>query len=251
MEWLITNAIAALLIPPGIVLVILLIALLLTWRRPRLARGLVFVAFIALYALSAPFVADALLQALEPPVRDPAADKSGQAIVVLGGGIYYNAPEYGGDTLNSAAVMRVRYAAQLYRASRKPVLVAGGAPLGDAPEAVLMKTVLNREFQVPVQWVEETSRNTLENARVSYPLLNAAGIRRVYLVTHAWHMPRARLAFEHAGFTVIPAPTGYTTRFELTVLDFLPSATALRDSSRFFHEVIGIGWYHLRIAIGR
>lgn len=251
MEWLITNALAALLIPPGILLVILLIAVLLTWRRPRLARGLVVLAFIALYALSTQFVADILLQALEPPPRDPLADQSGQAIVVLGGGIYFSAPEYGGDTLNSAALMRVRYAAQLYRATRKPVLVAGGAPLGDTPEAVLMKTVLTREFQVPVQWVEETSRNTLENARVSYHLLNAAGIRRVYLVTHAWHMPRARLAFEHAGFTVIPAPTGYATRFELTALDFLPRATALLDSSRVFHEVIGIGWYHLRILLGR
>ena len=56
-----------------------------------------------------------------------------------------------------------------------------------------MKQVLEREFQVPVTWVEETSRNTLENARGSFQVLGAAGIRRVYLVTHAWHMPRARL----------------------------------------------------------
>ena len=52
-------------------------------------------------------------------------------------------------------------------------------------------------------------------------------MQQIYLVTHAWHMPRAQLAFEHAGFSVIPAPTGYTTRFELTVLDFLPDADAL------------------------
>ncbi len=50
---------------------------------------------------------------------------------------------------------------------------------------------------------------------------------------------------------MIPAPTGYATRFELTALDFLPRATALLDSSRVFHEVIGIGWYHLRILLGR
>jgi len=59
-------------------------------------------------------------------------------------------------------------------------------------------------------------------------------------------MPRARFAFEHAGFTVIPAPTGYNRRFELTVLDFLPDAVALSDSSRFFREITGIVWYRLR-----
>ena len=44
------------------------------------------------------------------------------------------------------------------------------------------------------------------------------------------------------------APTGYVTRFQVTVLDFMPTAQALFNSSRFFHEAIGLGWYHLRIA---
>jgi len=50
---------------------------------------------------------------------------------------------------------------------------------------------------------------------------------------------------------VMPAPTGYTTRLPATAIDFMPNAQALLDSSWFFHEVIGIGWYHLRVAIGR
>jgi len=102
-----------------------------------------------------------------------------------------------------------------------------------------------------VVWVEEGSRNTFENAQLSAALLKPAGIERIYLVTHAWHMRRARIAFEHAGFTVIPAPTGFATRFKLTVVDFLPDARALHDSGVFFREGVGIGWYYLRIAIGR
>ncbi len=252
MEWLITNAVVAPLLPPGIVLVILLAAVLQAWRRPLEAWKPVALAFIVLYALSTPFVALQLLRWLEPAPRDPLADRSGQAIVVLGGGIYYAAPEYGGDTVKSQTLVRLRYAARLHRALNKPVLVTGGAPEGNpAPEAQLMKEALERDFRTPVQWVEERSRNTFENARFTYRLLDAAGVRRIYLVTHARHMLRARLAFERAGFTVIPAPTGYTTRFGLTVLDFLPRADALLDSSVFFHEVVGIGWYYLRIAIGR
>jgi uncharacterized SAM-binding protein YcdF (DUF218 family) len=250
-ESLITNAIAAWLLPPGFVLVMLLAALLLARRRPWLARGLAAFSFIALYALSTPYVAGQLRQWLEPAPRDPLADKSGEAIVILGGGTYVNAPEYGVDTPSMETLVRLRYGAHLYRALKKPVLVTGGTVYGNIPEAVTMKSVLDREFQVPVQWVEQASRNTMENARLSYGVLNTAGIRRIYLVTQAWHMPRAQLAFQHYGFEVIPAGTAYETRFQLTLLDFLPNASALLNSSRVFHEVIGIGWYHLRILVGR
>ena len=250
MEWLITNAIVALLMPLGIALILLLTALLMTWRWPLLAWRPTVIACVLLYALSTQFAADGLLYMLEPAPRDSAADPSGQAIVVLAGGTYYKAPEYGGDTVRPQTLVRLRYAARLQRVLGKPVLATGGSPEGSlVGEAQLMKAVLQQDFQVPVQWVEQRSNNTLENARLSYRLLKPAGIERIYLVTHAWHMPRARRAFESAGFAVIPAPTGYATRFELTLLDFLPKAEALNDSSRFFHEILGIAWYYVRMLL--
>ncbi len=251
MEWLITNSIAAWLLPPGFLLLVLLAALLLGWRRPRLARGLLALSFVGLYALSTPIVSDRLRQWLEPTPREPLSDKSGEAIVVLGGGIHIAAPEYGTDAPSRDTLVRLRYGAHLYRALEKPILVTGGTVRQDIPEAVTMKAVLDREFHVPVKWIEQRSRNTLENARLSHAILNAAGIRRIYLVTHAWHMPRSRMAFEHYGFKVIPAATGYARRRELFLLDFLPSAAALLDSSLVFHEAIGIGWYHLRFLSGK
>lgn len=252
MEWLITRSISALLMPLGVVLIILLVSILMAWRRPLLAWRPAVLAFLVLYPLSTQFVADQLTWWLEPVPSDPAADRSGQAIVVLGGGTYFNAPEYGGDTVSPRTLARLRYAARLHRTLNKPVLAAGGAPRGSpSPEGELMKRVLEGDFMVPVQWVEKSSANTFENAQSSRRALKAAGIDRVYLVTHAWHMRRARLAFEHAGFAVIPAAVGYATRYELTPLDFLPDAAALEDSSRFFRELIGIGWYYLRILVGR
>lgn len=251
MEWLIRNAIASVLMPPGLLLVVAIWGLALTRRRPLPGTGLLVIALAALYTLSTQYVADGLLQTLEPPPRDPVADRNGHAIVVLGAGTYFGAPEYGADTVNAEGLVRLRYAAYLHRVTQRPILTTGGSPQG-APhgEAVHMKRVLDSEFQVPVAWVEERSRTTFENARFTRDILRAAGIQRIYLVTHAWHMPRARIAFQDAGFIVIPAPTGYATRYRLTLLDFLPSARALRDSSRFFHEVIGISWYRLQFAIG-
>ena len=94
--------------------------------------------------------------------------------------------------------------------------------------------------------MEDASTNTWENARNSRALLTDSGISRIYLVTHAWHMPRAILAFERAGFEVIPAATAWTTHQRTDLLDFIPSAAALLDSRWFLHEVIGMYWYRLK-----
>lgn len=252
MEWMIRNTLAAALLPPGSLLLVALCGFALARRRAVLGPSLVAFAFVTLYALSTQYVADSLLQVLEASPEDPLRRSDGQAIVVLGAGTYFSAPEYDATTVNANGLVRLRYAARLHRATGKPILASGGSPEGaPAGEAIHMQAALQRDFQVPVKWIEDQSRTTLENARLSHRILGAAGIRTIYLVTQAWHMPRARLAFENAGFVVIPAATGYATRFRLTVLDFLPDARALRDSSTFFREVIGIGWYRLQFAIAR
>jgi uncharacterized SAM-binding protein YcdF (DUF218 family) len=252
MEWQIVNSIAALLLPPGCLLALAVFGAVVSRRLPRLGRSLIALALVLLYALSTPYVADRLVRLLEPSETNPLADRSGQAIVVLGGGAYFAAPEYGKDTVGTFTLARLRYAAHLHRETGTPILATGGAPLGNAAsEAELMEQVLARDFRVQVKWLETESRNTFENARNSYRMLSGAGVRRIYLVTSAWHMPRARFVFERAGFAVIPAATGFTTSFRLTVVDFLPNAASLSSTSWLFHEVIGMGWYHLRIALGR
>lgn len=248
LEWLIRNAIASVLLPPGCLLLVGAAGLYVVRRRPRTGKILLALSFLLLYALSTKIVADRLLQGLESPARDPLAGAPAQAIVVLGGGTYFNAPEYGESTVNADALVRLRYAAHLHRTTAKPILVSGGSPRG-APqtEGAHMAAALNRDFSVPVAWIEGQSRTTLENARYSHTLLSAAGVKTIYLVTHAWHMPRAVRAFESVGFAVVPAATGYTTRYRLTLLDFVPNAHALAESSTWFHEVIGIAWYRIQL----
>lgn len=249
LSWQLTNTLVAWLLPPGVLIMVMAGGLALRRRRPRLATALLSGGLAALYALSMPLFADALLHALEG--ESQAANGNGAAaIIVLGGGKSHAAMEYGGDTIRSPTLVRLRYAAHLHRITRLPILVSGGSPEGSAQsEAELMQRTLQNEFSVPVRWSEGDSANTLENARLSYQILSPEKIRTVMLVTHAWHMPRAQLAFEAAGFKVIPAATGYTTRYRLTILDFLPSALALRDSALFFHEIIGIVWYRLRLIL--
>jgi uncharacterized SAM-binding protein YcdF (DUF218 family) len=126
------------------------------------------------------------------------------------------------------------------------MLATGGSPLGgNSSEAAQMKAALEKEFQVPVKWVEEDSRNTRENAYKSFAVLKKNGVSRIALVTHAWHMPRASIEFERAGFKVIPAATAYTTRYKADIYAFIPTADALQKSNWFLHEIIGILWYRL------
>jgi uncharacterized SAM-binding protein YcdF (DUF218 family) len=245
--WLITNVIAAWLIAPGCLL------LLAAWGYKRLrhhpcsGRALLALSLTTLWVLSMPWTARMLVRTLEPAYADPLRAPPAQAIVVLGGGQYHAAPEYGAATVNGASLARVRYGAHLHRQTGKPLLVSGGTPESNAqPEAQLMKAVLENEFKVPVAWAETVSRNTLENARASRALLAPLGINRVYLITHAWHMPRAQRVFVQAGFEVVAAPTQFATHFRLTVLDFMPHAWALHSSSYFMHEILGIAWYGLK-----
>ena len=248
LSWQLTNALTALLLPPGLLLLVLAAGYALRHARPRAAALLTGAGLVAFYALSMPLTARLLLEQWEGTAVPLQVAADARAIIVLGGGKNYGAPEYGSDTVLGTTLVRLRYAAHLHRQTRLPVLVSGGSPEGSAvTEAQAMRQVLEREFGVPVRWAEDGSVNTLDNARLSYRMLAAEKIRTVYLVTHAWHMPRARLAFEHAGFRVIPAPTAFSTGFGITVLDVLPDARALRDSALFFHELIGMLWYRVRL----
>ncbi|HSM98747.1 MAG TPA: ElyC/SanA/YdcF family protein, partial [Gallionella sp.] len=73
----------------------------------------------------------------------------------------------------------------------------------------------------------------------------------IYLVTHAWHMPRSAEIFRRAGFEVVEAPTAYTTRYRTDLLSFLPQAGSLYGSRIFMHEVIGLLWYRVKLAMSK
>jgi uncharacterized SAM-binding protein YcdF (DUF218 family) len=230
----------ALLLPPLGPVILMACGLLLVGRRRKIGTLLAVIGLMSLAALSVPVVANALLRAQEgvAPLGFDRLDTA-QAIVVLGGGTNYSAPEYGGDTVNAQSLQRLRYAATLQRRSGLPLLVSGGAPFSGRPEALSMQAVLEREFAVKVRWAETASRDTAENASLSAPLLRDNGIQRIVLVSHAWHLPRAVAAFERQGFTVIPAPTGFTRDSPSLLENLLPSAFALEKSRSALNEWLG------------
>jgi uncharacterized SAM-binding protein YcdF (DUF218 family) len=246
MNWYTTTLISAFLLPPLNLFVLGAAGFALLKSRPRLGKGMVALALVLLYVLSTPFFAGYLLSRFQP--SHPLSDgiNNAEAIVILGGGVYFDAPEYGGDTVNHFTLERLRYGARLHRKTGKPILVTGGNPGGGTPEANLMRDALETDFKVPVRWLEDQSDNTDQNARFTQRILKEAGISTVYLVTTAWHMPRAQASFERAGLRVVPAPTRFVTSKPERLLDFLPRASALQESYYAMHEAIGLVWYRFK-----
>ena len=240
LPFLLKKFLSALVLPPLGLLLMAMVGAILLRRRPRLGGVLAAVGLLGLLLLSLPPTPRWLMAGLEPeaPVSDQAL-AGAQAIVILAGGNYYDAPEYGGrDTVGRYTLERLRYGARLQRRTGLPLLVSGGAPGGGRPEAETMKEVLERDFQVPVTWTETASRDTAENAAFAATLLRQAGIRRIVLVSHGWHMRRAVGLFQRQGLEVAAAATGFTTAAPAASLS-LPSAAALERSSIALHEWLG------------
>ena len=170
------------------------------------------------------------------------------AILVLGGGRDPLAPEYGLADLQPLSMERLRYGMWLSRQTGAPLGFSGGVGWGQTsegqPEARIAERIAQQDFGRPLRWVETQSRDTQENAANSMRMLRDAGVRRVMLVTHAWHMPRALQAFREAaagsGISVEPAAMGYFVMRSNFVLDWLPSTEGLQQNRWALRELLAL-----------
>ncbi|QTP55311.1 YdcF family protein [Billgrantia sulfidoxydans] len=231
----------SLLLPPALNVLLVLLGL---WLSPKRFLGalLIMLGLFGLVLLATPMASHTLRQGLEP-YASPARSQleRAEAIVILGGGRDYQAPEFGwGDAPANPTWRRLAYGAHLHRQSELPILVSGGRVHGEEfAEASLMAAALRDVFVVPVRWLEGESRSTAENARFSAEMLRADGIERIALVSQAWHLPRAVAEFEAQGMEVIPAPTEFTSPPPEGLSAWLPRAYHLNQSTRALNEWLG------------
>lgn len=237
-----------LLSPLGTAFCLVSLALLLAWyRRLRSSKALGTLALVWLWAWSMPVLSHWLAGQIEDqfPQVPIASVAPAQAMVVLGGAV---SPPMIGQTeidLKSAAD-RVWYAARLFHAGKAPlVMLSGGSDLERQAfsEAHAMAVFL-QDLGVPAQAIalEETSRNTRQNAAFSATLLKARGIEHILLVTSALHMPRALALFRAQGLQVTPAPTDFEASQQppSDLWALLPDAGALDGSALAMKELVGL-----------
>lgn len=235
----------ALLLPPAGPLLLALLGLLIAGKRWLAGAVLSLIGIGTLWFLSCNAIGVGLAHTLLPPVKPlnvQGPELSGaQAIVVLGGGVLGRATEFGRAQPSTQTLERLRYGAWLARKARKPLAFAGGvgwAAAGtDVPsEADVARDMLQQDYALELRWVDGRSRDTAGNAKMMAEAMGPDRIRRIVLVTHATHMPRARAAFEQAGFQVTPAPTALPGPRERTLLEWLPSVHGLELSRSVLRE---------------
>lgn len=249
--------VSALIQPPASLLLIVLLALSQVHRRKRWAIGVIGLSTVLLW-LSSCLVTAVWLQdhVLKPPgaldaprltALRTAPGHAATAIVVLGSGRQASAAEYAGQaTLTEQGMVRLRYGVWLARQTGLPLAYSGGVgwAQGDGPtEAETAARIARDESGLSVKWLESQSRDTRENARATLALLKADQIRRIVLVTHASHMPRAWRAFHEAAggeIDCVPAPLAFVRREDRPVLDWLPSAAGFRAVHALLHEWLGL-----------
>jgi uncharacterized SAM-binding protein YcdF (DUF218 family) len=232
--------------PPAGPLLLVLLGILIAMRRRGAGLLLATLGLALAWVLSTNAMAMLLARHLQPPLEavQPRQLQEVQAIVVLGGGVLPQAPEYGVAQPGPHTLQRLRYGAWLARHTGKPLAFAGGigwAAVGTATEAegTVARRVLQEDYGLALRWVDDRSRDTAENAARMAELLRRDGVRRIALVSDASHIPRAAAAFRAAGFEVIPAPTDFPLRLERPLLEWLPSAHGLTSSRELLREWLG------------
>jgi uncharacterized SAM-binding protein YcdF (DUF218 family) len=168
--------------------------------------------------------------------------RDAQAMVVLASSFYAPNPPQPRSVPGWGMYLRCRHAAWLYREGwRMPVVTSGGRQ-GDRVMAEIMRDALLTEG-VPQEniWLEGESDSTQENAAFSAKLLLPRGIRRIILVTEAYHMRRAERDFRKEGFEVEPAPCAYrSAEFDGRWEQWVPNAHAIEINENTLHEWLAL-----------
>jgi uncharacterized SAM-binding protein YcdF (DUF218 family) len=247
--------------PLGLACLLLVITLVLFWRRPRWVPYFLGVTLIVLILGGNGWLSSALLRSLEfrhlPPNPIPQAD----AIVVLGGATRPHLAPRPWVEVNEAGD-RPLYGAKLYKEGKAPFLLFSGGRVTwrggvEGSEAADM-TELAIAMGVPKSAIiqEDSSLNTYQNAVKIKQILQQYNLKTILLVTSATHMPRSYLIFKKLGIDAIPVPTDFVfidnplasegETWEAIVLNLMPDAENLVITTRVLKEYLGMFIYFLR-----
>jgi len=197
-----------------------------------------------------------LLRSLEWQYLPTGELPQAEAIVVLGGVTKPRIAPRPWYEVNEAGD-RILYGSWLYKQGKAPTLLVTGGRAdwygeGGNPESEDMAAIAEA-MGVPRSAILQVpdSLNTRENAVNTKQILSQKGINKILLVTSALHMPRSMAIFRKLGFEAIAAPTDFfvvqnqNNKGWAILLDLLPNADALKDTTNAIKEYIGLLVYQM------
>ena len=232
--------------PLSIVLIIILIGTFFKSKKISLL-GLLILIFCSL-----PIISNKLIFYLEKDyslqsIKD--VSKS-DAIVVLSGMISTIKTKEKLSYEFNGSIDRIFSGMNLFKENKAPLLILTNGKLPwsvGIPEGEYLKD-FSIKYGIPEDKILLTDdvQNTDQEAKAVAKLLNT-NEANIILVTSAFHMPRAKKVFEAANIKVIPFAVDFKTQIKkITIIDFIPSANSLKDTSHFFREMIGRLYYNLK-----
>lgn len=249
MTFVLKKIITYIILPPGIIILFLLISVIFVKKRLKL---LVLILALALYVCSIEPTGNMLLMPLEYTYKPPPMEdiRKCDVYVVLGGGINENAPSIDGEgTLTSDALFRLFEAYRLYVIQKKPIIFSGGMVFGKKAEADVARRLLLSLGLIEKHVIAESqSKDTYENAKFVKQICETYKFKKILLVTNAYHMKRSTMLFKKYFHDAIPYPVGYKTQKKpYNILSFLPDASNISAISIALKEYMGILFYKITL----
>lgn len=246
--------------PLGLSCLLIIVALVTLWRRPKWAATSLILALLILGLSGNAWVTTQWVRSLEQQYRPLMTVPQADAIVVLGGATHpWISPRPWVEVTEAGD--RPLYGAQLYLQKKAPLVILSGGRIPwhgkRAPESSDMAELV-KAMGVPATAIveEPDSLNTRENAVNVKKILDQRKINRILLVTSATHMPRSIKIFQKLGIDAIPAPTDFLIADAISsqdglsvqarILDNIPSAAYLDQTTAAIKEYIGYFIYWLR-----
>jgi uncharacterized SAM-binding protein YcdF (DUF218 family) len=210
---------------PGNFLLLLLVAGVARSIASARRRGFVLIATatLGLLAIATLPIGVWLAAPLEDRFPAPTPPARVDGIVVLGGSVDPLLSLAHGQVALTAAAGRITETVALAR--RYPtarIVISGGD--GRLNPGVLSEAGATRDLLVQLGVaaqrieIESVSRNTYENASLSYVAAQPKPGETWLLVTSAMHMPRAVGCFRRAGWTILPYPVDYRTSTRMAMM---------------------------------
>lgn len=241
MFFVLSKLLVFLIYPFSWILIFLIGALII--KRPVLKRRFFITSVILLLIFSNPFLFNQFARHwdIRPvPLKDSG---SYSCAIVLGG--FSSVNDNGNGIFNTSADRFIQGLKLIATGKVSHILITGGNGhllSNKFRESEWVKTQL-LQLKVPDSCIliENKSRNTLENAAFSKPILQENHLLPPYiLVTSAFHMRRSLNIFKKNNIDVIPYPCNYMSEGgNALISEFIPDAGVFSGWNIYIKELIG------------
>jgi uncharacterized SAM-binding protein YcdF (DUF218 family) len=232
-----------------ITLLLLFFALFAVWRQRR--RAVATVCIVLFWALGAGWLSAPLLHLAQRGFEEKSTPQdvhfaSRTTFVLLGGGTRYD-----GDKRlvpKRDAFVRIVVTAELYRECRRAggacrVIVSGGNPQHheQAEADNYAPFLLARGVSATDLVLENESLDTYQNARNVASIVQPERDETLVLITSAYHMHRALLAFNAFGLDA----QAFVSNVRQSKATFFPRSRGFIDAETALHELAGVARFYV------